>query len=157
MASSSRSPMHYWTHGGTATQHRQVSGCGSTRRCMAARSNTRPEACCAPKMVPGLLPSHHFRQRSGFLLTGARARTTSSPTRKACKLQTALKLAPASKGENVVVTVPKDLGLLADAVEPAPGAVCTSPVQTYLDLSIAGERGAEAADHLRQERLSWPQ
>jgi hypothetical protein len=72
------------------------------------------------------------------------------------KLQTALKLAPASKGENVVVTVPKDLGLLADAVEPAPGAVCTSPVQTYLDLSIAGERGAEAADHLRQERLSWP-
>jgi hypothetical protein len=72
------------------------------------------------------------------------------------KLQAALKLAPASKGENVVVTVPKDLGLLADTVEPAPGAVCTSPVQTYLDLSIAGERGAEAADHLRQERLSWP-
>ncbi len=73
------------------------------------------------------------------------------------KLQTALKLAPASKGQNVVVTVPKDLGLLADTVEPAPGAICTGPVQTYLDLSIAGERGAEAADHLRQERLSWPQ
>ncbi|MEW9898008.1 type IV toxin-antitoxin system AbiEi family antitoxin [Chitinivorax sp. PXF-14] len=71
------------------------------------------------------------------------------------KLQAALKLTPASKGENVVVTVPKDLGLLADTVEPAPGAVCTSPIQTYLDLSIAGERGAEAADHLRQERLSW--
>ena len=73
------------------------------------------------------------------------------------KLQAALKLTPTSKGENVVVTVPKDLVLLADAVEPAPGAVCTSPVQTYLDLSIAGERGAESADHLRQERLSWPQ
>ncbi|MBI5899979.1 MAG: hypothetical protein HZB40_12200 [Rhodocyclales bacterium] len=72
------------------------------------------------------------------------------------KLQAALKLAPASKGENVVVTLPKDPGLLADTVEPAPGAVCTSPVQTYLDLSIAGERGAEAANHLRQERLSWP-
>ncbi|MDZ5455307.1 type IV toxin-antitoxin system AbiEi family antitoxin [Azohydromonas lata] len=72
------------------------------------------------------------------------------------KLQAALKLAPVSKGENVVVTVPKDLGLLADTVEPAPGAVCTSPVQTYLDLSIAGERGAEAADHLRQQKLSWP-
>jgi hypothetical protein len=52
--------------------------------------------------------------------------------------------------------VPKDLGLLADTIEPAPGAVCTSPIQTYLDLSIAGERGAEAAEHLRQERLSWP-
>jgi len=73
------------------------------------------------------------------------------------RLQAALKLAPVSKGENVVVTVPKDLGLLADTVEPAPGAVCTSPVQTYLDLCLAGERGAEAADHLRQERLSWPQ
>ncbi len=72
------------------------------------------------------------------------------------KLQAALKLTPTSKGENVVVTVPKDLGLLVDTVEPAPGAVCTSPIQTYLDLSIAGERGAEAADHLRQERLTWP-
>ena len=72
------------------------------------------------------------------------------------KLQAALKLAPAAKGENVVVIVPTDLGLLADTVEPAPGAICTSPVQTFLDLSIAGERGAEAADHLRRETLSWP-
>lgn len=72
------------------------------------------------------------------------------------KLQAALKLTPSSKGDNVVITVPKDLGLLADTVEPTPGAVCTSPVQTYLDLFVAGERGAEAADHLRQERLSWP-
>lgn len=71
------------------------------------------------------------------------------------KLQAALKLTPSSKGENVIVTVPKDFGPLSDTVEPAPGVVCTSPVQTYLDLSIAGERGAEAADHLRQERLSW--
>jgi len=73
------------------------------------------------------------------------------------KLRAALKLMPVSTGENVVVTVPKDLGLLADTVEPAPGAVCTSPLQTYLDLSIAGERGVEAADHLRQEKLSWPE
>jgi hypothetical protein len=72
------------------------------------------------------------------------------------KLQAALQLAPVSKGENVIVTVPKDLGLLADTIEPAPGAICTSAVQTYLDLSIAGERGAEAAEHLRRERLSWP-
>lgn len=72
------------------------------------------------------------------------------------KLQKELKLAPIAKGQNVVVTVPKDLELLADTVEPAPGAVCTSPIQTYLDLSIAGERGAEAAEHLRREMLSWP-
>lgn len=72
------------------------------------------------------------------------------------KLQVTLKLTSALKGENVVVTVPKDLGLLADTIEPAPGAICTSAVQTYLDLSIAGERGAEAAEHLRLGRLSWP-
>jgi len=72
------------------------------------------------------------------------------------ELQATLKLTPAAKGENVVITVPKDTGLFADTIEPAPGAVCTSLVQTYLDLSIAGERGAEAAEHLRKEKLTWP-
>jgi len=72
------------------------------------------------------------------------------------ELQAVLQLAPASKGDNLIIIVPKDVALLGDTVEPAPGAVCTSPVQTYLDLSIAGERGAEAADHLRQEILTWP-
>lgn len=70
-------------------------------------------------------------------------------------LQAALKLAPVLKGENVSILLPKDPALLADTIEPAPGAICTSPVQTWLDLSIAGERGAEAADHLRQEKLPW--
>lgn len=72
------------------------------------------------------------------------------------KLKTALKLAPATKGENVIITLPKDEGLLSDTVEPAPNAICTSTVQTYLDLSLAGERGEEAAQHLRQERMIWP-
>lgn len=70
-------------------------------------------------------------------------------------LHTALKLSSAAKGENVVVTVLKDLGLFRDTVEPAPGAICTSPIQTYLDLAAAGERGREAADHLRREKLTW--
>ena len=30
-----------------------------------------------------------------------------------------------------------------------------SPIQTYLDLAAAGERGREAADHLRREKLTW--
>lgn len=72
------------------------------------------------------------------------------------RLQSALKLSAISKGENVNVTVLKDSGLFRDAVEPAPGAICTSPVQTYLDLANAGERGLEAADHLRREKLIWP-
>lgn len=70
-------------------------------------------------------------------------------------LQRELKLSSAAKGENVVVVQPRDHGLFRDNVEPAPGIVCTSPVQTYLDLSRAGERGREAADHLRREKLTW--
>jgi hypothetical protein len=71
------------------------------------------------------------------------------------RLKRDLKLAPAHKGENVVVMTPKDSGLFLDVVEPAPGALCTSLVQTYLDLAQAGERGREAADHLRREKLLW--
>ncbi len=71
------------------------------------------------------------------------------------RLRAALCLSSVSKGQNVVVTLLKDTGLFRDTVEPAPGAVCTSPVQTYLDLAVAGERGAEAADHLRKEKLAW--
>lgn len=70
-------------------------------------------------------------------------------------LLTGLKLSSTSKGENVTVIVLKDLGVFRDTVEPAPGVICTSPVQTYLDLAAAGERGREAADHLRKEKLTW--
>ncbi len=70
-------------------------------------------------------------------------------------LRQVLKLSPAAKGENVVLTRLEDRGLFRDAVEPAPGIVCTSQVQTYLDLAAAGERGREAADHLRRETLIW--
>jgi len=72
------------------------------------------------------------------------------------RLMEHLKLSPSPRGENVVVMLPKDDGLFRDAIEPAPGAVCTSVIQTYLDLWAAGERGQEAAEHLRQTRLSWP-
>jgi hypothetical protein len=71
------------------------------------------------------------------------------------RLKERLKLSPANKGDNVIVIVPKDSGFFLDTVEPAQGAVCTSAVQTYLDLWAAGERGQEAAEHLRQEKLSW--
>jgi hypothetical protein len=70
-------------------------------------------------------------------------------------LQTALTLSSPSKGENIIITIPKDEGLFRSTIEPAPGAVCTDHVQTYLDLAAAGERGREAADHLRRERMKW--
>jgi hypothetical protein len=70
-------------------------------------------------------------------------------------LQDALKLSSTAKGENVIITCPRDSGLFRDGVERAPGVLCTSPVQTFLDLSASGERGREAADHLRREMLTW--
>lgn len=60
-----------------------------------------------------------------------------------------------SKGDNLVITQLKDDGVFRDVLEPAPGVFTTGLIQTYLDLTNAGERGREAADHLRQERLSW--
>jgi hypothetical protein len=72
------------------------------------------------------------------------------------QLRGPLMLSDISKGANVVVTLVNDSGLLGDTVEAAPGVICTGPVQTYLDLACAGQRGREAADHLRQTRLAWP-
>jgi hypothetical protein len=71
-------------------------------------------------------------------------------------LKDQLDLSQVDRGENVVVTLLGDLGPLRDTVEAAPGIICTSPVQTYLDLCLLGERGREAADHLREAKLKWP-
>src|SRR5665647_958445 len=49
------------------------------------------------------------------------------------RLKSELKLSTISKGENVVITLLKDSGLLRDTEEPAPGAICTNAIQTYLD------------------------
>jgi hypothetical protein len=70
-------------------------------------------------------------------------------------LQDALQLSSIAKGENVVVMELEDDGLFRDALEPAPGLRCTGIVQTYLDLWISGERGREAAEHLRKEKFQW--
>lgn len=70
-------------------------------------------------------------------------------------LQTLLALSTPPRGANVVIRVPDDDGVLRDAQRVADGVVATSPVQTYLDLLHAGERGQEAAKHLREELLQW--
>jgi Transcriptional regulator, AbiEi antitoxin, Type IV TA system len=64
-----------------------------------------------------------------------------------------LKLERAARGTNVSVAVPKDDGVFIDSCEPAPGLWCTGALQTYLDLSQSGDRGREAADHLRKTLL----
>lgn len=64
-----------------------------------------------------------------------------------------LKLERASRGTNISVAVPKDDAVFIDSCEPAPGVRSTGLLQTYLDLARAGDRGREAADHLRKTRL----
>lgn len=71
------------------------------------------------------------------------------------RLRQFLKLSTATRGENVAITELDDGSLFHDSIEPTDGIHCTSPVQTYLDLYVSGERGREAAEHLRQERLQW--
>jgi len=71
------------------------------------------------------------------------------------KIANALKASNVNRGNNVEILILKDQNILEDTVEPVPGVICTSPVQTYLDLSIAGERGAESADYLRRKMLVW--
>jgi len=71
------------------------------------------------------------------------------------RLTEALTLTPAAKGGNIIITYVYDEVPLSDAVRVGPGLWSTSPVQTYLDLSVSGERGREGADFLRQEILAW--
>jgi hypothetical protein len=70
-------------------------------------------------------------------------------------LQQTLALQPVVNGANVVVTLPAHEGVFLDAVHPSPDIFCTSPVQTFLDLAASGERGKEAAEHLRSKLLRW--
>lgn len=71
-------------------------------------------------------------------------------------LEKALDLKPVTKGANIIVRMPDEDGVLDDRLELVEGILVTSPVQTYLDLLHAGERGREGADHLRNTLLKWP-
>jgi hypothetical protein len=70
-------------------------------------------------------------------------------------LRDGLDLSVPPKGANVIVRIPDEDGVLADAREVAPRLRATSPVQTYLDLMQTGERGEEGARHLRDQTLGW--
>lgn len=68
-------------------------------------------------------------------------------------LKRQLQLQPVERGENVVLLEPREDDVFAGRVEAAPGIWCSGLVQTWLDLSVAGERGVEAAEHLLREKL----
>lgn len=75
--------------------------------------------------------------------------------RGARTLEDTLELSRVGRGANVVVRIPNDESLFGDAVEPAPGVFCTSPIITYLDLWNGNDRDREIADHLASKRFPW--
>ena len=72
-------------------------------------------------------------------------------------LQETLGLTPVTKGANVVLHIPIDESLFDDAIEPAPGIFCTSPIITYLDLWNGNDRDREAAEYVAKEFFPWLQ
>lgn len=70
-------------------------------------------------------------------------------------IQETLNAVRVGEGGNVVVQLTSDFSVLEDVVEPVEGIICTSPLQTYLDLCRTGERGKEAAEFLRRRVLNW--
>lgn len=70
-------------------------------------------------------------------------------------LQQHLELQQPLKGPNIEICVPDEDGVLNDIERFSDHVICTSAVQTYLDLMNSGERGREAAEHLRKAKLQW--
>ena len=70
-------------------------------------------------------------------------------------LKEVLELSKPAMGENVIVWIPNDEGVFTDSFDVDGSIRCTSSLQTYLDLCQAGDRGLEAADHLRKAKLTW--
>jgi len=71
------------------------------------------------------------------------------------RLESELNLSKAEKGGNILVKILTDDGALDDAFQIANDIWCTSPIQTFLDLQLAGDRGREAAEILREKMIQW--
>ena len=56
-------------------------------------------------------------------------------------------------GENIVALIPSDEGVLYRAETSIDGVPLTNPVQTFVDVASAGQRGDEAADAILTQRL----
>ncbi len=65
-----------------------------------------------------------------------------------------LQISPTDKGENVTIFRPSDEGLWRETLALGATLQGTGPIQTYLDLLSTGERGREAADHWRAEKIT---
>jgi hypothetical protein len=68
-------------------------------------------------------------------------------------LKSRLEISPTDKGENVTIFRAGDEGVWQETMDLGPKLQGTGPIQTYLDLLSTGERGREAADHWRAEKI----
>lgn len=69
-------------------------------------------------------------------------------------LERHLQITPTDKGENVTIFKADDDGLWLETMELSSNMRATGPIQTYLDLLSSGERGREAAEHWRTEKIN---
>ena len=69
-------------------------------------------------------------------------------------LEKHLQLVPTDKGENVTIYRSHDDGLWMESIDLPDMKKGTGLIQTYLDLLAAGERGREAAEHWRTEKIA---
>ncbi len=72
----------------------------------------------------------------------------------ASQLKERLRFREESRGANLWLVVPNDVGVFHGA-ESREGIRCVHPVQAYLDLKEHPERATEAAEHLRSKLLDW--
>jgi hypothetical protein len=68
-------------------------------------------------------------------------------------LKSHLQISPTDQGENITIFRPSDEGLWQETMDLGPKLKGTGPIQTYLDLLSTGDRGREAADHWRAEKI----
>ena len=68
-------------------------------------------------------------------------------------LKRQLEVKPTDQGENVTIFKPSDDGLWRETTDLGLHLKGTGPIQTYLDLLTSGERGREAAEHWRTEKI----
>ncbi len=118
------------------------------RNCLSGRLNPGPQpprAICASNSAAEWFAPYVRGGTQNFYADELGARI----------LQEALQLTHAARGANVILRIPNDETLFEDAIEPAPGIFCASPVVTYLDLWNGNERDREAADYLAATCFPW--
>lgn len=99
-----------------------------------------------------LLASHSVARRAAPYARMAGEFFYASPVGIAL-LKRHLDISPTDKGENITIYRPSDEGLWQETMELGPSLQGTGPIQTYLDLLTTGERGREAAEHWRVEKI----